>query len=289
MNDSSNTIATNRFSPYDLAAGLVVFLVAMPLCLGIAAASNAPVVSGVIAGVVGGIVVGLLSGSHTSIAGPAGGLIPIVAWQIQTLGSFNAFLMAGVIAGVLQIAMGLARLGFLASFAPTSVVKGLLAAIGIIVVLKQIPHVLGHDTDPEGEMSFFQVDKQNTFTELVAAFGDYHAGAAVIGLACLALLTLWGSSSRLKRSGVPGSLVAILLGIALSEFFARLGGRWAITEITSSPSRSPRRARESWPSSPIPISRSGTIPPSIARPWSSPSSPRSKPCSALKPSTGSTH
>ncbi len=220
---------STRIGMKDLTAGVVVFLVSMPLCIGIATASGAPAHTGIIAGIIGGIVVGLLSGSHTSIAGPAGGLIPIVAWQIQSLGSYPAFLLAVVVAGALQLAMGLARLGFLASFAPTSVIKGLMAAIGVIVVLKQIPHILGHDSDPEGEMAFFQVDQRNTFSELAAIFGDYHLGAAVIGLSCLAILMLWNSSGRLKRSGVPGSLVAILWGVLLSEVFARVGGSWAVT------------------------------------------------------------
>ncbi len=138
----------------DLTAGLVVFLVALPLCLGVALASGAPLFSGVLAGVVGGILVGLVSGSQTSISGPAAGLTAIVAAQIALLGSFEAFLMAVVIAGLIQIALGIARAGFVAAFFPSSVIKGLLAAIGVILILKQIPHVLGHDPDPEGDMAF---------------------------------------------------------------------------------------------------------------------------------------
>src|SRR5690606_3658244 len=131
----------------DLLAGLVVFLVALPLCLGVALASDAPLFSGIVAGIIGGIVVGLLSGSQTSVSGPAAGLTAIVAAQITALGSFEAFLAAVVLAGVLQLLMGVARAGFLAAFFPSSVIKGLLAAIGVILILKQIPHVVGHDSD----------------------------------------------------------------------------------------------------------------------------------------------
>ncbi|MHA7837287.1 MAG: SulP family inorganic anion transporter, partial [bacterium] len=152
--------------PRDLVSGAVVFLVALPLCLGIALASGAPLFSGLIAGIVGGIVVGLLSGSHTSVSGPAAGLTAVVAAQIASLGSFEAFLAAVVIAGILQIGLSLARGGFIAAYFPSSVIKGLLAAIGVILILKQIPHLLGHDTDPVGEMAFAQPDSQNTFSEL---------------------------------------------------------------------------------------------------------------------------
>src|SRR4051812_20817200 len=130
--------------PRDLMAGLVVFLVALPLCLGVALASNAPLFAGVLAGIVGGILVGILSGSQTSVSGPAAGLTAVVAAQILLLGSFPAFLLAVVLAGVIQIGLGLARAGFIAAFFPSGVIKGLLAAIGVILILKQIPHVLGH-------------------------------------------------------------------------------------------------------------------------------------------------
>ena len=146
----------------DLAAGLVVSLVALPLCLGVALASNAPLLSGVVAGIVGGMLVGILSGSQASVSGPAAGLTAVVASQIAALGSFQAFLLAVMIAGLLQIALGLARAGSLAAFFPSSVIKGLMAAIGLILILKQIPHVLGHDPDPEGDMAFRQPDDANT-------------------------------------------------------------------------------------------------------------------------------
>jgi carbonic anhydrase/SulP family sulfate permease len=172
----------------DLPAGLVVFLVALPLCLGISLASNAPLAAGIIAGIVGGLVVGALSGSSTSVTGPAAGLTAVVATQIAELGSFQVFLVAVVIAGVLQIIFGILKGGFLSSFFPSSVVKGLLAAIGIIIILKQLPHLVGYDADPVGETDFCQTDQKNTFTELPAALQMFLPGAALIGLLSIGLL-----------------------------------------------------------------------------------------------------
>ncbi len=215
--------------PQDVTASVVVFLVALPLCLGIALASGAPLFSGLLAGIVGGLVVGSLSGSHTSVSGPAAGLTAIVATQIATLGSFEAFLLAVVVAGVFQIGLGIARAGALSAFFPSSVIKGLLAAIGVILILKQIPHLLGHDADPEGDMSFAQPDHETTFSELGSVlFGDIHLGAAVIGIACIAVLIAWGKVKLLKNSIVPGPLVVVLLGVALQIWFGRLGGSWTI-------------------------------------------------------------
>lgn len=212
----------------DLSAGLVVFLVALPLCLGIAFASKAPLFSGLLSGIVGGIVVGILSGSHSSVSGPAAGLTAIVIAQAATLGSFEAFLLAVVIAGLMQIGLGLARAGFIAGFFPSSVIKGLLAAIGVILILKQFPHVLGHDADPEGEMSFDQPDQENTFTEIAAILADLHPGAALIGLASIALLVCWDKCKPLKKSPIPAPLVVVLAGVTLSWCFQHMGGRWLI-------------------------------------------------------------
>ena len=213
----------------DIIAGVIVFLVALPLCLGIALASGAPLFSGLIAGIVGGIVVGSLSGSQTAVSGPAAGLTAIVAAQIAGLGSFPAFLLAVVVAGVIQIGLGLAKAGALSAFFPTSVIKGLLAAIGVILILKQIPHLLGHDQDPPGEMSFEQPDKKNTFTEIAALFtGDIHRGAVAIGLLSLALLIFWQRCKPLRDSLVPAPLIVVLLGVAIGRAFESVGGAWLI-------------------------------------------------------------
>lgn len=212
----------------DFISGLVVFLVALPLCLGVALASGAPAMSGVIAGIVGGIVVGLLSGSQTSVSGPAAGLTAIVLAQIKSLGAFETFLVAVFLAGVIQIGMGLLRGGFIAAFFPSSVIKGLLSAIGLILILKQLPHLVGHDPDPEDDMSFIQPDNENTFSELVKTVGDIQFGAAVVGLSCLVLLFLWDRIPKLKKSIVPAPLIVVLIGIGASYSFEVLGGVWNI-------------------------------------------------------------
>ena len=212
----------------DLPAGLVVFLVALPLCLGISLASNAPLAAGIIAGIVGGLVVGALSGSSTSVTGPAAGLTAVVAAQIAELGSFQVFLVAVIVAGVLQIIFGILKGGFLSSFFPSSVVKGLLAAIGIIIILKQLPHLVGYDADPVGETDFCQMDQKNTFTELPAALQMFLPGAAMIGLLSLGLLVVWGKISWLQKCPIPGPLAAVLFGTAANLLLIEMGHPWAI-------------------------------------------------------------
>lgn len=215
----------------DLIASVVVFLVALPLCLGIALASGTPLISGVITGILGGIVVGVLSGSHTSVSGPAAGLTAIVAAQLAILGSFEAFLLAVVIGGVIQIGLGIAKAGALSAFFPSSVIRGLLAAIGVILILKQIPHVLGHDNDPEGDMSFKQPDDHNTFSEIGMLFqGELHYGAAIVGLVSLALLFLWSRSSLLKKTQIPGPLVVVIFGVVMKFFFDSFSDGWSIVD-----------------------------------------------------------
>ena len=214
--------------PKDITASIAVFLVALPLCLGIALASNAPLFSGLISGIVGGILVGLISGSHKSVSGPAAGLTAIVATQIALLGSFEVFLTAVVVAGVIQVLLGVFRMGFIAAFFPLSVIKGLLAAIGLILILKQIPHVLGHDSDAEGEMSFVQPDRENTFSELQAMLGDLQPGAALIGVFSILLILLWDRIPVLKKSLVPSSLVVVVLGVVINQFLKGDGSTWAV-------------------------------------------------------------
>lgn len=222
----------NLLSPsnlrHDLISGIVVFLVALPLCLGIALASGAELFSGLLAGIIGGLVVGFVSGSHSSVSGPAAGLTAIVSAQITSLGSFEAFLLAVFIGGLLQIGLGVMKAGALSAFFPSSVIKGLLAAIGVILILKQIPHVFGHDSDPEGEMSFVQPDDENTFTELLRIADDVHPGATTIGLLSIVVLVGWGKIKPLKNSIIPAPLVVVLMGVAINLFFKTLGGRWVI-------------------------------------------------------------
>lgn len=225
---SSNGSSLSSTLPKDLIAGLVVFLVALPLCLGVALASNAPPLSGILAGIVGGILVGVLSGSHTSVSGPAAGLTAIVAAQIGKLGTFDTFLLAVMLAGVLQILMGVFRAGFIAAFFPSSVIKGLLAAIGTILILKQIPHVVGHDPDPEGDLAFEQADSENTFTEIWAALFDIQEGAAMVGLLSIALMIVWDKIPRLKKSIIPSPLVVVIFGVVLNQIFRALKTGWEI-------------------------------------------------------------
>lgn len=191
---ADNNVA--RVLSRDLIAGVVVFLVALPLCLGVAQASGAAPVAGMIAGIVGGIVVGLLSRSHTSVSGPAAGLTAVVAAQIDSLGSYEVFLLAVVLAGTIQIALGIARAGVIAVYFPTSVIRGLLTAIGVILILKQFPHLLGLDVDPEGDMAFQQPDGENTFSSLLAVLTRFHPGAAVVGIVSVMLLALYGTRAN---------------------------------------------------------------------------------------------
>jgi carbonic anhydrase len=211
----------------DFSAGIVVFLVALPLCLGIAFASNAPLISGLVSGVVGGLLVALLSGSHTSVSGPAAGLAAIVAAKIAGLGSFEALLTATILAGVLQIVMGVLKLGFISTLFPNSVIKGLLAAIGLILIFKQVPHLVGYDKDPEGDFSFQQADQKNTLSEIFESLTHIQEGAAVIGVLCLVFIMVW-DKKKPKNFLVPTPLLVVLIGTGLSLLFAKLGGVWLV-------------------------------------------------------------
>ena len=204
---------------YDLPASLVVFLVAVPLCLGIALASGAPLFSGIIAGMVGGLIVGPLSGSHTSVSGPAAGLTAIVLASITLLQSYEAFLAAVFIAGLMQIALGVAKAGIIADFVPSNVIKGLLAAVGVILIMKQLPHAVGYDADPEGDFTFFQLDRNNTFSELFYMLNYIEIGAVIICLVSLGLLILWEKTSLKNFNYLPGALVAVVSAILLNEVF----------------------------------------------------------------------
>jgi MFS superfamily sulfate permease-like transporter len=203
----------------DLPAGIVVFFVAVPLCLGIALASGAPLFAGIIAGIVGGIIVGIASGSSVGVSGPAAGLAVIVFSSIAQLGgSWEAFLAAVVLAGIIQIALGYAKAGFIAYFFPSAVIKGMLTGIGLLIILKQIPHALGWDKDVEGDLSFDQSDGQNTFTEILNAFQYFTPGAVVIGVISLAILIFWDTvlSKRHKIFQlIQGPIVVVAVGIVM--------------------------------------------------------------------------
>ena len=200
----------------DLPASLVVFFVAIPLCLGIALASGAPLFSGLIAGIIGGIVVGALSGSNIGVSGPAAGLAAIVLSAIGSLGGFENFLLAVVLGGVIQIFFGILKAGVIGYYFPSSVIKGMLTGIGIIIILKQIPHFFGYDSDPEGDFGFMQVDGENTFSGILSAINNISIGSTIIGVIAIAILLLW--STVLSKKGkffqlVQGPLVAVVVGI----------------------------------------------------------------------------
>ena len=215
---------------YDLPAGLVVFLIALPLCLGIALASGAPLFSGMIAGIIGGVVIGALSGSHTSVSGPAAGLTAVVLVSIQQLGSFEIFLLAVVVAGVFQLALGFAKAGMIANYFPSNVIKGMLTGIGIIIILKQIPHALGYDKDAEGDFSFFEQGGSNTFLTIWDTLTLYiHPGATIVALISVGIMLLWERPAVKSKLGfVPGALVAVVVSVLVNQVFTSFGEPWAI-------------------------------------------------------------
>jgi carbonic anhydrase len=200
----------------DLPSSIVVALVALPLCLGVALASGAPLFAGVIAGIVGGIFVGALSKSPLSVSGPAAGLTVIVLTAIESLPSYEAFLMAVVLAGVMQLVFSLTRAGILSEFVPSSVITGMLAAIGLILILKQVPHAVGYDGSYEGGFDFFQADGYNTFSTITHSLSQSLAwGAVLIAGVSLAFL-FWWDAARPKTGPlrfVPGPLVVVVIGI----------------------------------------------------------------------------
>ena len=204
----------------DIPAGLVVFLVALPLCLGISLASGAPLLAGIITGIVGGVLVSWLSGSHLSVSGPAAGLTVIILSAIATLGSFQAVLAATVVAGAIQAILGRLKAGIIGLYFPTSVIRGMLAAIGLILILKQIPHFIGADTDYFEDNQFLQFNGENTFSAIGDALGAISPGATLIGFVSLSILLAW-DSPVLRRLAfvrmVPGALLVVFVSITLNQ------------------------------------------------------------------------
>lgn len=216
----------------DILSGLVVFLVALPLCLGIALASGAPLFSGIISGIIGGIVVGFLSGSQLSVSGPAAGLTAIVLAAIGSLGSYQVFLMAVVLAGAFQLLLGLVKAGTISNYFPSNVIEGMLTAIGIIIILKQLPHAVGYDVDNEGDFFFQEKGTgHNTFSAIVDAISYFHGGAMIICLVSLAILIAFNKVPFLKNlKVVPGALVAVVAGIIINEIFKATGSGFVIAQ-----------------------------------------------------------
>lgn len=228
----------DQFNPlknfhHDLPASVVVFLVALPLCLGVALASGAPLFSGIIAGIVGGIVVSSISGSALSVSGPAAGLTTIVLASITELGSFEAFLTAVFLAGAIQFTLGFLRAGTIGNYFPSSVIKGMLAAIGIILILKQIPHAVGYDKDFVGDESFLQPDGENTFSEIINAFQYINFGAIIVFAVSVVILILWERpfirDSKFSTI-LPAPLLVVVAGGLLNAMFMRSSTALAIQE-----------------------------------------------------------
>lgn len=210
-----------KYFASDFKAGVTVFLVAIPLCLGISMASGAPVLSGLIAGIIGGIVVGFFSKSQVSVSGPAAGLVAIMLAANAELGSYNMVLTALLISGIIQIGLGYIKAGVIAHYIPQPVIKGMLAAIGIILILKQIPHAIGYDKVYEGSVSFFQNDGENTFSQFLSVFSEFSTGALIVSAVSFFLLYVFSRKkvSKLKFfKFIPASLVVIVVGSAVNKW-----------------------------------------------------------------------
>jgi MFS superfamily sulfate permease-like transporter len=217
-------INQNPFSnlKQDAPSALVVFLVALPLCLGIALASGAPLFSGLIAGIIGGLIVAPLSGSPLGVSGPAAGLAVIVYGAIEELGAYPTFLAAVIVAGIVQVLLGVLKAGVIGYYFPSSVIKGMLSGIGIIIFLKQIPHAFGYDADPEGDFAFVQHDGHNTFSEFKYMLEAISPSATLIAGLGLLILILWERPFMKKMAFttiVQGPLVAVVTGIVLKLYF----------------------------------------------------------------------
>lgn len=205
-----------KYIKNDLPASVVVFFVALPLCLGIALASGAPLFSGVIAGVIGGIVVGSLSGSQLGVSGPAAGLAAIVFTAIGTLGGYENFLLAVVLGGIIQIVFGFLKAGVIGYYFPSSVIKGMLTGIGLIIILKQIPHFFGYDSNPEGGFAFFQVDGESNISEIINGINHISLGSTLVALIGIVLILVWDNVLSKKAKFfklIQGPFVAVVVGI----------------------------------------------------------------------------
>lgn len=218
-----------KFLKSDLPSGLVVFLVALPLCLGISLASGAPFFSGLISGIIGGVVIGSLSSSKLSVSGPAAGLAALVLAAITNIGAFDLFLCAVLIAGILQVLISLAKLGGIAIYFPSSVINGLLTSIGILIIAKQIPHAVGYDKDKKGIL--FELDNTEDWHELLLPFQHINAGALIICIVAIVIMLIWDRPFIKKRiKFIPGALVAVVVGIALNEIFKAINSPLIIGE-----------------------------------------------------------
>lgn len=208
---------------FDFTAGLVVFLVAIPLCLGIALASGAPLFSGIIAGIIGGIVVGLISESRVSVSGPAAGMVAVVLAAITQLGGFDSFLFALCLAGILQVAIGVFRAGFIADYIPSNVIQGLLCAIGILIICKQLPFAFTYTVDNTILLDELR-DNADVFALKPLEDITYHInlGASIISLISFALLIFFDKTKHPFFKSIPGPIIVVALGVVINEIYGHL-------------------------------------------------------------------
>jgi MFS superfamily sulfate permease-like transporter len=221
-----------KYLKTDMLSGMVVFLVALPLCLGIAVASGAPPFAGIITGVIGGIIVGSLSNSNVSVSGPAAGLIAIILAAITDMG-YEPFLVAVVIAGLIQLTLGFAKAGSISSYFPTSVIEGMLVAIGIIIIKKELPHAIGYDKEHEGDFFSYELLKEDKgfFTELIHSFNYAHLGAIIVTVVSIGILVAFNKVPALKKiKAIPGALIVVIAGIIINEVFKASGSSLAISQ-----------------------------------------------------------
>lgn len=217
------------FKKHDFFSGLTVFLVALPLCLGVALASGAPLYSGILSGIIGGIVVALISGSQLSVSGPAAGLTTLVSASIISLGNFETFLLSVIIAGVFQVLLGIFRLGVFASYFPSSVIKGMMAAIGIILISKQIPLALGYNQPDFWSSGFIQIFTSENFLGNLVEFNSHITRSAVlISLLSLGILIFLKQPKNKKFNIIPASLIVVIFGIIINYTFTQLGSSYAL-------------------------------------------------------------
>lgn len=217
------------FKKHDLAAGLTVFLVALPLCLGVALASGAPLYSGILSGIIGGIIVSSISGSQLAVSGPAAGLTTLVSAAIISLGNFETFLLAVIIAGLFQIVLGILRLGVFASYFPSSVIKGMMAAIGIILISKQIPLALGYNQPDFWTSGFIQIFTSKNFLGNLAEFNTHITRSAVlISILSLAILIILKQPKNRKLNFIPASLIVVIFGIVINYSLTYWGSSYAL-------------------------------------------------------------
>jgi carbonic anhydrase len=221
LNQRLLRVYSKRYLKFDLVAAIVVFLVAIPLCLGIALASGVPLFSGILSGIIGGIVVGSLSGSHVSVSGPAAGMAAVVVAAVAQLGDFHTFLLALTLAGLIQIFIGAFKAGFVADYVPSNVVQGLLCAIGILLIIKQLPFAFTLSADfNELKTHLLETTEEGlTISPLLTLSEHLNSGAMIITFVSLALMIYFEKTKQKILKEIPAPILVVILGIFINELF----------------------------------------------------------------------